>query len=212
MKHLIKIIFKIAILKSIYYSIKFGGVIVIGKRCKINISKGGKIVFKSKKSSLYLGIYFSIYGGATLDIYKNGTLIVGKSVGIHRGTKVVVQKSALLDIGDRTFINENSRVQCLKSIKIGKECSIAWNCTIIDSDLHGIFINNILSNPNSEIIIEDKVWVCSNTTITKGAYIEKNCIVGANSVVVKNKLKSNRIYSGSPIKEIKEFERWGQLN
>lgn len=212
MKHIIQHFFKIAILKSLYYSIRFQGIIIVGKRCKINISKGGKIIFKNKNSSLYIGVYFSVYSGTTLDIHENGVLSVGKSVGFHRGTKVVVQKDAFLDIGDLTFINENSRIQCLKSIKIGKRCSIAWNCTIIDSDLHGIYINNSLINPNLEIIIEDMVWICSNTTITKGAFIENNCIVGANSIVLRSKLKSNRIYSGSPLKEIKKFDSWGKLN
>lgn len=208
---LIRLIFRISIVKSMFYSARFKGIIVVGKRCKINIRKDGRILFNNKKSSLYIGVYFSLYSGTTLDIFENGVLKVGKSVGIHRGTKVVVQKNAEMHVGDRTFLNENSRVQCLKKITIGSDCSISWDCTIIDSDLHGIYNENILINPNSEVVIGDKVLICSNSTITKGAFIEGNNVIGANSLVGKKRVEKGYIYSGNPLKQIKKIQSWGNL-
>lgn len=211
--NLIKLMPKIAVFKTLYYSIKFNGIVVVGRNCKINIKKGGKIIFENKKSSVYIGVHFSLAQGATLDIYQDGILQVGKSVGIYRGSKIVVQKKACLSIGSGAFINENSRVQCLEKITIGNLTSIAWNCTITDSDLHGIYQNNKLLNPNSQIFIGDNVWVGANTTITKGVVIKSNCIIGANSLVTnKNKaLESNCIYGGNPLKYIKKFDYWGSL-
>jgi acetyltransferase-like isoleucine patch superfamily enzyme len=211
--NLLKLIHKVSILKSIYYSYKFNGKILIGKNCRINIYKNGKILFKDKYSSLYIGVHFSQAQGATLDIYPDGILEVGKSVGIYRGTKVVVREKAKLTIGDNTFVNENSRIYCHLNIVIGKSTSIAWCCTIIDSDLHGIYVKGVLTNRNRRVIIGDNVWICSNTTITKGVVILNNCIVGANSVVGRsdNELESNSIYAGNPIKFIKNFDSWGSF-
>ncbi|MEP1870510.1 MAG: acyltransferase [Paraglaciecola sp.] len=202
---------KIALIKSLYYSIKFKGIVVIGRGTKFNIHPGGKIKFKDKRASIYIGIHFSVSSGSTLDIYKNGILLVGKSVGIHKGTKVVVKENAHFTIGDSSFINENSRVLCRKKIEIGDDSSIGWHCTIADTDSHGIYINNTLTNPDSSVVIGDKVWVCANTTITKGTLIESNCIVGTNSVVLGKHLLSNNVYAGQPLRKVKEFDSWGSL-
>ena len=202
---------KVSLLKTIYYSLKFRGVIVVGKGAKLNIHRKGKIEFQHSKASLYIGVHFSTYSGAVLDIEKNGKLIIGKSVGLHRGVKTVVSEDATLTIGDNSFINENSRLQCKNLIYIGESTSIGWNCTITDSDQHGIYINNVLDNKCLPIHIGSKVWVCANTSITKGATLNDNCIIGINSLVQNKEYQSNYIYAGNPAKQIKTFDRWGSL-
>jgi len=203
---------RISIIKTLYYSLKFKGIFIVGKKCRINIYGNGKVVFNNKNSSLYVGVHFSLCQGATLDIYDNGILNVGKSVGIYRGTKIVVREEAQLSIGNNTFINENSRIQCAKKISIGDSVSISWNCNILDSDLHGIYIEDKLTNPDLEVLIGNKVWVCANTIITKGVIIDNNCIIGSNSVVTRKHLKSNNIYAGNPLRLVKQFDHWGSLN
>lgn len=202
---------KLSLHKTIYYSLKYKGVIFVGKGTKVNIARKGRVVFKDRKSSLYLGVHFSTTSGTTLDIFENGQLIVAKSVGIHRGTKIVIKKNAQLTIGTGSFINENSRIMCNKKVTIGNNTSISWNVNISDTDSHGIYIEKKLINPDSEINIGNKVWICANTTITKGTIIESNCIIGTNSLVVGGKLYSNNIYAGNPLKTIKKFDEWGEL-
>ncbi|MDP2485780.1 acyltransferase [Pseudoalteromonas marina] len=206
-----KILPKLSLHKTIYYSLKYKGVIFVGKGTKVNIARKGRVLFKNRKSSLYLGVHFSTASGATLDIFENGRLVVAKSVGIHRGTKIVIKKNAQLNMGAESFINENSRVMCSKKITIGNNSSISWNVNISDTDSHGIYIEKKLINPNAEIHIGNKVWICANTTITKGTIIESNCIVGTNSLVVGKRLYSNNIYAGNPLKNIKKFDEWGEL-
>jgi len=211
LKFFIELIPKISLIKTSYYSLKFKGLIFVGKGTRINIHKAGRIVFENNKSSLYLGVHFSVANGATLDIYESGTLVVAKSVSIHRGTKVVVRENAELRIGATSFINENSRILCRKKITIGHNSSIGWNTTLTDTDSHSIYINGAITNPDVEVKIGNKVWVCANTTITKGTIIEDNCIVGINSLVIGKLLKSNTIYAGNPLKIVKNFEEWGGL-
>jgi len=203
---------KLSILKSLYYSFRFKGVFLVGRGCVINIHRDARLIFKDKSSSIYVGVYFSSAPGTTLDIYKGGIMRVGKSVGIHRGSKVVVREAAELSIGNRTFINENSRVVCRKKISIGEDCSIAWGVTISDTDSHEVYSGRVLSNPDAVINMGDKVWVCAHSLIAKGSTLESNCIVGAGSVVLGNTLKSGYIYAGNPVKRIKEFDKWGGLS
>ena len=210
-KFFVNILPKVSLIKTVYYSIKFKGVIVVGKGAKLNIHSKGKIIFQNSKSSLYLGVHFSASPGAVLDIEKNGKLIIGKSVGLHRGVKTVVSENATLTIGDNSFVNENSRLQCKNAISIGKSTSIGWSCTISDSDQHGIYIDNILVNKCLPISIGDNVWICANTAITKGATLNDNCIIGINSLVQNKEYQSNYIYAGNPAKQIKTFDRWGSL-
>jgi len=117
----------------------------------------------------------------------------------------------LLALGDRAFINENSRILCRKEILIGAQTAIGWGCTIADTDSHGIYVKEELVNPDASIRIDDKVWICANTTITKGSFIESNCIVGTDSVVLGKKLLSNKVYAGYPLRIVKEFDTWGDL-
>lgn len=211
LKFYVSILPKLSVLKSLYYSLRFKGVFLVGKGCVINIHRDARLVFNDKSSSIYVGVHFSSAAGTTLDVYKGGTLRVGKSVGIHRGSKVVVREAAELSIGNRTFINESSRVVCKKRISIGEGCSIAWGVTISDTDSHGIYNGGVLSNPDAAISLGDKVWVCAHSVITKGSVIDDNCIIGAGSVVLGNKMRSGSIYAGNPAKAVKEFDEWGGL-
>ncbi len=202
---------KLSIIKSLYYSLRFKGIFLVGKGCVINIHSNARLIFNDKFSSIYVGVHFSSAAGATLDIYKGGTLRVGKSVGVHRNSKIVVREGAELSIGNRTFINENSRVVCRKNISIGEGCSIAWGVTISDTDSHGIYKGQQLLNPDAAITLGSNIWICAHSLIAKGSTIESNCVVGAGSVILGNTLESGYIYAGNPMKRLKKFETWGSF-
>ena len=208
-KFFFEIIRKIDLLKTLYYSIRFKGKVIVGKRTSLNLKKGARIEFSTDKSSLYLGVHFSALEGTVLDMYENSKLIVGKSVGIHRGTKVVVRNNAVLEIGDKTFINENSRIQCAEKIEIGASTSIGWNCNILDTDLHGIYVGSELTNPNKPVAIGSNVWICANSKVLKNTIIKDNVIVGMDSIVSGKELESDYIYVGSPLRKTKKFGSWG---
>ena len=124
MRKRIQFILKLNIVKSLYYSLRFGGRIYVGKG-KFFIEGNGKIEFSSTESSLLIGVYTTIDTPAVITIQNNATLIVGSSSMIHRGTKVVVHNGGVLSIGDSTYINENARIHCKKKISIGNNCAIA---------------------------------------------------------------------------------------
>jgi acetyltransferase-like isoleucine patch superfamily enzyme len=89
-------------------------------------------------------------------------------------------------------------------IFIGKKVMIAPNCVLVAFD-HGF--SNIevpmidQSYEGASIIVDDDVWIAANCTITKGVRLGKGCIVGANSVVIKN-VEPYSIVGGVPAKVI----------
>ena len=197
---------KLNILKTLYYSLRFGGRIYIGKG-KFFISGNGTIEFLSRKSSLLVGVYTTVDTPTVITIMNNAQLIVGQNSMIHRGCKIVVHEGGILSIGDQTYINENTRIHCRKYIQIGNKCAIAWNTNILDTDLHTIHYANGKTNNDSNILIGNHVWIGANSTIVKGTTIDDNCIIGANSFVIGH-LVSNYIYAGNPIQQKRIFEYW----
>lgn len=206
MKKRIQFILKLNIIKSLYYSLRFGGRIFVGKG-KLFIDGSGKIEFTSPKSSLFVGVYTTVNAPAVLTIMNDAKFIVGECAMIHRGTKVVIHNGGELTIGDSTYINENSRIHCKKRITIGNHCAIAWNTNIIDTDIHTIHYTKDKKNYDADISIGNHVWIGANSMILKGTTIEDNCIVGANSVV-KGILNTQHIYNGNPVICKGVFEYW----
>lgn len=54
------------------------------------------------------------------------------------------------------------------------------------------------------ITIEDNVWIAGGVVISAGVRIEKNCVIGANSVVT-NDLEPDCFYAGAPAKKIRKI-------
>jgi acetyltransferase-like isoleucine patch superfamily enzyme len=207
----IRLILKINPFTSLYYSMRSKGFILIGWGSRVILRKGAKIKFFEKRGTLYIGINFSILIPTVVDIHENGILYIEHQVYINKGCKVMIGSNASLKIGSRSYINENSRIQCRKEITIGKDCAISWNCDIMDTDEHLLIIDDRRVNDDSKVTIGNKVWIGCKSTILKGSKIHDNCIIGANSLV-RGQLKSNTIYAGNPIIEIKQFETWGSKN
>ena len=195
---------KVNLLKTIYYSVKYGGKIIVGK-ASVKV-RGGKISFMDKKSKLYIGINYSYPVPCVLDIY-NGELSVDGVVNLNRGCKIRVYNGGILSIGNNSYVNEGTKIYCAKEIIIGSNCAISFDTKILDTNTHFIFRDGKLLNEDQSVNIGNNVWIGTNTIVLKGTTIENNVIVGASSLV-KGMLRSNLEYAGVPAKPQKEFERW----
>ena len=110
----------------------------------------------------------------------SGIIRLGNNVRIHKGFGIDVMGE--LSIGDHSYINPDSIIVCRHKITIGRNCSISWNVTFMDDDLH------LTSNPkqNHEIIIGDNVWIGANAFITKEIIIGDGSVIAASTVVTKD--------------------------
>lgn len=189
-------------------AIKFPIAVHYNTRCRIK--SGGVILNCQKLSPMMIRIGFHtvpiIYQEKTiLDI--KGKLVFEGTAHIGRGSHIVVQRDAVLELGNSFAISAASNLYCYKHIKIGDNIQLSWGVLIMDSDAHIIFgEDGRVINENKEIIIGNKIWVGCDSKILKGAHIPDNCVVGANSVVTSSLLEPDTLITGCPAKSVKRIK------
>lgn len=112
-------------------------------------------------------------------------------------------------IGDGTWINNNfSAIAEHTSISIGKGVLVGTGVEIFDSDFHGINIADRGSSKSDwakPVVIEDDVFLGSNTRVLKGVTIGKGSVVANSSVVVKD-IPPGVIAGGNPARVIRKLD------
>jgi acetyltransferase-like isoleucine patch superfamily enzyme len=157
---------------------------------------------------------------------KNGKVVLGHKVVLNSDfkksntaltncCKLSCGINGLIEIGDNTMLNGVS-ITSYKKVKIGKNCQIASNTFISDTDFHPIDpsvrqrqvlgqkfdFNQVVSK---EISIGNNVWICWGSIILKGVTIGDNSVIGAGSVVTKD-IPANSIVAGNPARIIRKIE------
>lgn len=94
-------------------------------------------------------------------------------------------------------------------IIIGNNCLLSNSIELHTSDYHSIFDDNgNRVNYKKDIVIGNHVWIGLRCLILKGTVVEENCVIGANSVLVKHCKIKNSIIVGSPAKVIRNNITW----
>ena len=115
-------------------------------------------------------------------------------------------KSAVLKIGDKTFVN-GTRFGVSESITIEKNCILA-DVRLMDTDFHSVEKNRLSRDAvvkTAPIFIEENVWIAAGSAVLKGVRIGKNSVIAFGSVVVTS-VPAGKIYGGHPAKEIGSVE------
>lgn len=131
-------------------------------------------------------------------IIHKGGMLVAKNCQFYSGVRLEIGENARLEIGNGTYLNRNTLIVCEKRIIIGKNCKIAWDVVIMDSDLHPMNSEPIVNKP---VFIEDDVWIGCRAIILKGVTIGKGAIIAAGSVITKN-IPPYTVWGGAPAKFI----------
>jgi maltose O-acetyltransferase len=111
---------------------------------------------------------------------------------------------AVIALGCDNYINNNSVLCAMESIRIGSKCMIGDLVAIYDCDFHeinpaGRFHGMGVARP---VIIGNNVWIGSRAMILKGVTIGDNSVIGAMSLVTKE-IPANCIAAGVPAKVIR---------
>ncbi len=186
--------------------LKTNAIIIKGKS-KIRIKNGAEVI-ANEKSSLLIGYGDSATAtfkstGTNIELLDNSKLIINGKSCIGYNSCIRLEKNSILEIGNNTYIAAKALIRTAKKIKIGNNCAISWNVTILDSDFHNFEIDNKDVVTVSEVIIEDNVWIGNNVIILKGVKVGNNSIIGAGSVVTKN-VEPFTAVAGNPAKKIKD--------
>ncbi len=134
----------------------------------------------------------------------NSKLICKGHIQMFEAVRIECLPEAVVEIGNKTYINHDSEIRCRERITIGNNVSIAYNVLIQDSDYHTTYDEN--GKPKSQtlpISIEDNVWIGANVIVLKGVTIGEGCIVAAGSVVTKS-IPAYSLVAGNPARVIKQ--------
>jgi acetyltransferase-like isoleucine patch superfamily enzyme len=149
--------------------------------------------------------------------------------GVERGPQVLLLDTAPgseILIGERAWFRskycanvlttfENARIEigpdCMfngcvltarERITLGKKTMLAWNVTVLDSDLHDL--SNTEPMRVKPVTLGDYVWVGAGATIVAGVSIGSHTIVASGSVVTRD-LPDHVLAAGVPAKIIRQI-------
>lgn len=115
-------------------------------------------------------------------------LKIGRKTTWRRGFSVMKAPTAVVEIGDNCFFNNECSINSNCLIKIGGGTLFGENVKIYDHNHkfneHRPIKEQGFSNGN--VIIGEHCWIGSNVTILKGAVIGNNCVIGAGCVISGN--------------------------
>ena len=114
-------------------------------------------------------------------------------------------ESARIEIGSGTWINNGfCAIAEFSSITIGKNCLIGACVEVLDSDFHGLSIEERGMSKSEwarPVTISDAVFIGSNVKIMKGVTIGYGSVIANGSVVV-NDIPELTVAGGVPAKRI----------
>lgn len=147
-------------------------------------------------------------------IFNNkGTFQISGRVKMHPGVSLMIQRNASLSTGNHVGFGANTKVVCCKSITIGDDVRMSWNCQLFDTDFH--FLYNIEKNKHykrlKDIIIGNNVFIGNGCTIGKGTIIPNGCVISCISKVSGDYTieGENLLLAGNPAKIIKKGVNMG---
>lgn len=110
-------------------------------------------------------------------------------------------------IGRDNWLNNNTSLCAVQSIRIGNLCRIGDFVAIMDADFHEI---NPATRDRSvgtvkPVNIGNNVWIGSRVMVLKGASIGDNSVIAAMSVVT-TAIPANCVAAGVPAKVIRKIE------
>lgn len=166
-------------------------------------------------------IYFddSLYFFPETQLYAlpTGSIRIG-SYSCIRGNLEVQRDGGFIEIGERCYIGDGTRIWAANRITIGNNVLVAHNCNIFDNDTHPIDYlerrkdaeniiwhgvrNNFSTLRSIDIQIGNDVWIGANVSIMKGVTIGDRSIVGSGSVVTDS-FPDDVVIVGNPARIVK---------
>jgi len=195
---------RISILRSLYFSLRFRGQIVLFRGTRIRLESGARIRV-APGGRLVLGRHLSGSECSVL-ICRNGCLDIGGKVSVSRGTRIWVGGDATVEIGDGTFIHVDSSIMCWERVTIGAHCAISWNVNILDGNQHDLIIRGTSWPKTTPVEVGDNVWIGTGVTLV-GASIGDGAVVGACSLVTAI-VPDKALATGNPAQVVAKDIAW----
>jgi acetyltransferase-like isoleucine patch superfamily enzyme len=198
--------FRCSILKTVWYSARFRGVVVVGRGSKIRVHQSAHIAL-APKSLLAIGMAHDTPAGAVLRMNPRSSLRIEGRVQVMRACTITLGYDATLTIGSNTYLNDGAEVWCNSpNTTIGPECAIAWGVRIVDTDFHKL-LDNGKTSPHAPVHIGQKCWIGANALVLKGVNIGRGSVVAAGAVVT-SEVPSRSLVAGVPARVVRKDVTW----
>ena len=193
---------------SLFRTIIYNALLLKGISCiKLFAGRGTSISLEKGASLIVCGsLYFDcrnagqFFYNSHVFLQKDAIFETGEgTINFFGGAEIKCFENSHLEIGGGTYFSGPIVIQCKNRIIIGRNCSIAWGVTVLDSDLHPVGTKEMQLY---ETVIEDGVWIGCNVTVLKGVRIGEGAVVGAGSVVSRD-VEPYSIVAGNPAQFIR---------
>ncbi len=137
----------------------------------------------------------------------SGTVSFGGKASIGHGSKISVRGN--LCFGDGFNMTAESTIVCAKEIRFGRDCLLAWDILVMDTDEHPLYNNeNVRINPDKTILVGDHVWIGCKCVLLKGAEVPDNTVVAAGTLLTSSFSGEHQVIGGNPPTVLKHDIRW----
>ena len=103
--------------------------------------------------------------------------------------------------GTARTLNRNTEVVAAQSVTIGRDCKIARDVIIMDTDQHELPGGGLVVRP---VEIEDRVWIGARAIILKGVTVGHDAVIAAGSVVTRD-VPPRTVAAGVPARVVRRF-------
>lgn len=141
-----------------------------------------------------------VVGGFPFPSVQNAGRIEVENCGFFAGVRLECWRGATIRIGNGTYLNRNTEIVAAQLVTIGRNCQIARDVIIMDTDQHPLPGLGIVAEP---VAIEDRVWVGARAIILKGVTIGHDAVIGAGSVVTKD-VPPRAVVAGVPARVLRQ--------
>ena len=126
-------------------------------------------------------------------VSNEGRIEVG-NCAFYPGVRLECWAGAEIQIGTGTYLNRGTEIVAARYVAIGRDCKIARDVIIMDTDQHALPTGELTVRPVS---IGDRVWIGARAMILKGVTIGHDAVIGAGSVVTKD-VPAGAVVGGVP--------------
>jgi acetyltransferase-like isoleucine patch superfamily enzyme len=198
--------FRCSLLKTVWYSVRFRGLVVVGRGSRIRVHPSARIAL-APKSVLAIGMAHDTPAGAVLRMHPRSSLRIEGRVQFMRACTVTVGYDATLTIGSDTFLNDGAEVWCCSpNTTIGPGCAISWGVRIVDTDFHKL-LKNGAATPHAPVHIGQNCWIGANALVLKGVNIGGGSVVAAGAVVT-SEVPPCSLVAGVPARVVRKDVTW----
>lgn len=208
---------RISLLKTLRFNLAYFGLkglllpVLVSSNFRLRCLKGKIILNNFRFGTIRLG--FGSVG--IIDVQGDRGIWYNTGSVSFRGTARLGAGARFSNNGEVVFGNGfvntgRCTIICEKEILFGDNVLISWDSSLMDSDFHKIynFDDHILLNPPLPIIVENNVWISSNATILKGAYLPSNSVIARGALISKDMKKHPNCILGKVNAVLRENIYW----